>query len=125
MPTEVLNDDVKDLRADVREVRVKVESVKDEAQRIALYQAELKGEFRYIKFFLGTLLAGFIGAGVEFFRLDSKVGTIETRFDKFEAKVDAHFDKVEERMNRSESQLADLKSLVSKLVDQGKAQPKP
>ena len=45
-----------------------MESVKDEAPRIALYQAE-KSEFCFIKLFLGLLLAGHIGAGLESTRL--------------------------------------------------------
>jgi chromosome segregation ATPase len=45
-PTEVLNDDIKELKSEIRENRTKIDLIKDEVQRSAVAQAQMKVELR-------------------------------------------------------------------------------
>ena len=67
-PTEVLNEDIKDLKGDIREVRNKVDLVKEEIYRIGIAQAEMKGEFRLVKFLLTIMIMGIAGSIWQFFK---------------------------------------------------------
>jgi chromosome segregation ATPase len=109
VPTEVLNEDVKELRLDIREVRNKIDLVKDESQRISLGLADLKGEFRLIKLLLVLVIGGIGGTSLQYVRLESRVGALETKADKLDA-----------RMERIETQLSALQVSIAKLLDQAK-----
>jgi outer membrane murein-binding lipoprotein Lpp len=105
-PTEVLNDDIKELKSEIRENRTKIDLVKDEVQRIAvaqaemkvelrddmhkiaLSQAEMKGEFRMVKLLLSMVLAGIAGSAWQFYGLNARVNTIETKVNAIEPRLD-------------------------------------
>ena len=45
-PTEVLNDDIKELKGEIRENRTKIDLVWNEVQRLAIAQAQMRAELR-------------------------------------------------------------------------------
>ena len=124
-PTEVLNDDIRELKGDIRENRAKIDLVKEEVQRlaiaqaemkvelrddihrIALSQAEMKGEFRLLKVLLTLVIATIAGAAWQFFNLDAKVNGVESRLDRFDS-----------RFERIESRLEKLETSIGKILDQ-------
>ena len=105
-PTEVLNEDIKELKLDLRENRNKIDLVKEEVQRlavsqglmrvelvdeihkVAISQAEMKGEFRLVKMLLAFVLAGLGGSLWQFFSLNAKVNGVETKIERVETKID-------------------------------------
>lgn len=65
--TEVLNDDIKDLKGDVREIRGGLDALKGEVHQLDVSVARLQTEFGLAKWLLGlTLVATVsgIGAGI-------------------------------------------------------------
>ena len=135
-PTEVLNDDIKEVRGDIREVRGKIDLLKEEVHRIALAQAEMKaeltdsmaemkaeltkdiqkialaqsdtkGEFRIMKFLLTLVIASMVGSAWQFINFNARVDAIESRLDKFDARLER------------------LESTMSKILDQLKLPTTP
>jgi prefoldin subunit 5 len=140
-PTEVLNDDIKELKGEIRENRTKIDLVWNEVQRlaiaqaqmrvelladnhkIALAQAEMKGEFRFVKLLLSLVLAGIAGSVWQFYGLNARVNGIEVKVNGIDArldKVDARLDKVDARLDKVDARLERLDSSVSKILEQTK-----
>jgi outer membrane murein-binding lipoprotein Lpp len=152
-PTEVLNDDIKELKSDIRENRTKIDLVKDEVQRsavaqaqmraelrednhrIALSQAEMKGEFRMVKLLLSLMLAGIAGAVWQFYGLNGKVNGIEVKVNGLEAKVngieakvngiEAKMSGIEARFDKADSRSERLESAVAKILEQTRPSAPP
>ncbi len=65
--TEVLNDDIRELKGDLRDIRSNLDVLKADVHRIDVGLAELRAEFRFAKWLLGLLLAltiSGIGGGI-------------------------------------------------------------
>ena len=121
IPTEVLNEDIKDLRGDIREVRQKIDLVKDDIQRVALVQADSKGEFRLVKFLLTVVILGIAGSAWQFFNLNSRVNGVELRLDKVDFrldKIDSRLDKMDSRLDKLDSRLERFETSVLKILEQ-------
>ena len=133
-PTEVFNDDVKELKGEIRENRSKIDLVKDEVHRfavaraqmqtelrgdihgIALAQAEMKGEFRLMKLLLTIVILGIAGSIWQFVKLDTRVNGLETRLDK----MDSRLDKMDSRLDKMDSRLEKLEDSIAKILEQTK-----
>jgi hypothetical protein len=110
--TEILNEDVKELRGEIRdirsdlivlkadahridmsltEVRSDLNVLKADVHRIDLGLAEMKAEFRFAKWLIGLLLGMTltgVGGGVwTMSKIVTKVEGIEARFDRLESSV--------------------------------------
>jgi prefoldin subunit 5 len=85
---EILNEDVKELKGNLRDIRSSIEVLKADAHRIDIGLAELRAEFRFAKWLLGLLLAMTlvgVGGGISMMsRIDTKVSGFESRFERLE-----------------------------------------
>jgi hypothetical protein len=89
--TEVLNDDVKELKADIREIRGHLDSLKDDVHQVDLGLARLQTEFGLAKWLLGLTLvatASGIGTGIWWAAtINASVLSMEKRFSKVEESI--------------------------------------
>jgi hypothetical protein len=89
--TEVLNDDVKELKADIREIRGHLDSLKDDVHQVDLGLARLQTEFGLAKWLLGLTLvatASGIGTGIWWAAtINASVLNMEKRFSKVEESI--------------------------------------
>jgi predicted PurR-regulated permease PerM len=130
--TEILNDDVKDLRKDfaasqlsltneINGVRVAVEKL---STRLNMVVAILGGlSLAALGLTITGLCAGFYWAGsieTSVKGLGERSKAVDARIDKLEENVNARFDKVDARMDRIEPQLSGLQSSIAKILEQTK-----
>jgi hypothetical protein len=119
---EVLNEDVKELKTEIRDIR-------GDVHRVDVSLTRVQTEFAFAKWFLGLLLLATIsgiGSGIWWAasitadlknlssRFDERFQANDTRLDKVEArlgKVEERFDKIQERFDKIEITL-------SKIADQ-------
>ena len=120
VPTEVLNEDVKELKGDIRDIRGDLGVLKADVHRIDVSLAELRSDVRSAiglgkwagTALLTALLTSGVGAVIWGARLDARVSAMEARAsekfqeaaaraDKLEAKVDARFDKLEAAIGKA------------------------
>jgi hypothetical protein len=114
IPTDVLGDDVKELKGELRDIRSNLDVLKADVHRIDVSLAELRSDVRSAialgkwagTLLVAALLTSGVGAVIWGARLDAKVSGMETRSneklleaatraDKLEARIDARFDKLE------------------------------
>jgi chromosome segregation ATPase len=132
LPTEILNEDIKELRADFREMRNTMDSLRKDLHGVSNGLTEVKTEFRFAKWILGFLLLGTIsgiGSGIWWAatitadmkaleaNLSDKTKMLEAKIDEKAKATDARFEKVDARFDKIEAMLA-------KLLEQGKSTPK-
>ena len=87
--TEVLNDDLKEVRSDLHKVEV---TLATEIHKVDNAVAKLGAEFAVFKWLLGatlaTTLSGVVGSAYWAGSLASRVTALEARFDKFEGRLE-------------------------------------
>ncbi len=97
--TEVLSDDVKDLRTDLHKTEVALSA---EIHRVDNAVGKLSGEFAFYKWLTGatfaTVLTGVVAMSWTGGTLSARVGAVEARLDKMEGRLDrmeAKIDRIE------------------------------
>ncbi len=87
--TEVLSDDLKDVRSDLHKVEVALAA---EIHKVDNSVTKLGAEFAVFKWLLGatlaTTLSGIVGSAYWAGSLASRVTALEGRFDKFEGRLE-------------------------------------
>jgi prefoldin subunit 5 len=116
--TEVLDEDIKELKAEIRDMRV---SLGGEVQRSAVSLAELRGEFRLAKVFIGlTLVATLSGLGAGIWW----AATITANVHNFEVSTGEKFKALEvstgEKFKALDDRIDRLEALITKVVEQTK-----
>jgi hypothetical protein len=124
LPTEILNDDIKELRADFREMRNTMDSLKNDHRELAVGLAEVRTEFRFAKWLLGILLLATIsgiGSGIWWAAtITANMRVLEAVvFEKSKA-TEARFDKTDARFDKTDARFDKLESTLAKILEQGK-----
>jgi hypothetical protein len=90
-PTDLLNEDVKELKGEIRDVRNGLDGLKGEVHRLDVGLARLQTEFGLAKWLLGLLLVATvsgIGTGIWWAAtITADVRSLDKRFDKLESAV--------------------------------------
>ena len=127
--TEVLNDDLKEIRGDLRKVEcslfaeihqvedslgMKIHQVEAEIHRVDNTVAKLGAEFAGFKWLLGVTLAttllGIVGAAFWTGTLTSRVASLEGRVGK----IDARLDKIDTRLDGVDGRLGRIEASVTR-----------
>ena len=126
--TEVLNEDVRDLRGDFREIRGHLDSFKSEifvdVRRIDLGLTRVQTEFSFAKWLLGSLLVAAvtgISTGIWW------AATISANVRNLEISTNDRINRLEssanDRFGRLESSVKNLEASIAKVLEQ--TRPKP
>jgi hypothetical protein len=135
-PTDLLNDDLKELKADAKGLREdlhKVEvaltkeiqrvevALKEEVHgvdnRLTVLSTQVKGMLSGIRTLAVLTLASVLSGVWWGATITSKVDALEKRFARFEAKVDARFDKLEASFD---ARFEKLEASIARVLEQTK-----
>jgi hypothetical protein len=128
VPTEILNEDIKELKAEVRDIRGDLDVLKADIHRMDVSLAELRSDVRSAislgkwagTVLVGLMLTGGVSAVWWASRVDADVRNLAVRYDERFKAVDARFDKLEARID---ARLDKLEATIVKALDHAKAQP--
>jgi hypothetical protein len=128
--TEVLNEDIKDLKVEIRdfkaEFRLALDLLHKEYHHIGVELAELRGElkvtFRIARWASALLVTSILTSGAAGLwwasRVDAKVDILGERLDERSQASSARMD---ERLKGMDARFDRLESLIVKAIDQGQA----
>jgi len=107
--TEVLSDDLKEVRSDLHKVEVALAA---EIHKVDNSVTKLGAEFAVFKWLLGatlaTTLAGVVSSAYWAGSLASRVTSLEARVDKVDSRLDrinGHLEQIESRLDRIEASI--------------------
>ena len=116
--TEVLHDDVKELRSDFHQLEL---TLSGEIHKVDNAVAKLGAEFSVFKWLLGatlaTTLSGVVGSAYWAGSLSSRVSSLEGRIDKIDARldrIDTRLDQIDARLDRLELNVGRILQLAEK-----------
>jgi len=122
--TEVLNEDLKEVKADLRDMRSSLEELKNVGHGTAISLAEMRGEFRFAKWFIGLTLGvtiGSIGTGIWW------AATVTADLHNLEKGAAEKYQSIEkssaDRYHAIETRMDRLEASIAKLIEQ--TRPKP
>jgi len=133
--TEVLNEDVKEVKSDLRDVRSSIEVLKGDVHRTGISLAELRGEFGLAKWLIGlTLVATLSGIGTGIWwaaTITADLHNLEViTAEKFKAAESASAEKFKvaesasaEKFRSLEARFDRLEAAITKMIEQTKPKP--
>jgi hypothetical protein len=107
--TEVLNEDIKEIKAEIKDIRSNLDVLKADVHRVDVSLAELRSDVRSAisigkwaaTLFVATILTGGVTAIWQAATMNNRLGSLESRFDKYEAKAEARLDRIEAAVTKA------------------------